>query len=236
MTRDELHIAFKVELDKNAMSVSYGGCPSFIDSEIDYWINKGYYNLLMQKFTGNGENEVKFEGSVKRISDFERLIRTEKQLSLTNYSQNCVQLDNLLNRNLNNRGRMFYVSSVLHWVDEKSKTTKTATVKLLDHTQIKNFIQTEDNLPWIENPGGVIENNKLLIYFDPISMKSNKYTLDLTYIKHPCLIDDLPSDSALSELPDQTWYEVINRAVQMALENIESQRVQTKSQLIQNEE
>lgn len=231
MTRNELHTAFKVEMDKNSVNMAYGGCPAFIDSEIDYWINKGYYNLLMQKFTGGTSNEVKFEGDVKRIADFDRLIKTDKNVSLTNdNTTNCAYLSNLLNRNNDNRGRMFYVSSVLSWGDNK------ATVKLLDHTQIKNFIKTYNNNPWIENPVGVIEDNTLKVYYDPISMESNSYSIDLTYVKHPVLINDLTSELEISELPDQTWYEVINRAVQMALENVESQRVQTKTSLINSEE
>lgn len=231
MTRNELHTAFKVEMDKNSVNMAYGGCPAFIDSEIDYWINKGYYNLLMQKFTGGTSNEVKFEGDVKRIADFDRLIKTDKNVSLTkDNATNCAYLSNLLNRNNDNRGRMFYVSSVLSWGDNK------ATVKLLDHTQIKNFIKTYNNNPWIENPVGVIEDNSLKIYYDPISMESDSYSIDLTYIKHPVLINDLTSELEISELPDQTWYEVINRAVQMALENVESQRVQTKTSLINSEE
>lgn len=231
MTRNELHTAFKVEMDKNSVNMAYGGCPAFIDSEIDYWINKGYYNLLMQKFTGGTSNEVKFEGDVKRIADFDRLIKTDKNVSLTkDNNTNCAYLNNLLNRNNDNRGRMFYVSSVLSWGDNK------ATVKLLDHTQVKNFIKTYNNNPWIENPVGVIEDNTLKIYYDPISMESNSYSIDLTYIKHPVLINDLTSELQISELPDQTWYEVINRAVQMALENVESQRIQTKTSLINSEE
>lgn len=235
MTRNELHTAFKVELDKNSNSVAYGGCPSFIDSEIDYWINKAYYKLLMQKFTGGTTNQVKFEGDVKRVSDLERLVRTDENLSLiVKPDSNCVYLQNLLNRENNNKGRMFYVEAVLFWT--KDNVTKGAVVKLLDHVQIKNFIKTYNNNPWIENPVGIIENNTLYIYYDPISMKADTYTLDLTYVKHPSLITELPADTALSELPDQTWYEVVSRAVEMALDNIESQRVQTQAQLIMKEE
>lgn len=230
MTRDELHIAFKVELDKNSNSVAYGGCPAFIDDEVDYWINKGYYALLMTKFTGGTENEVKFEGDVKRISDFDRLVRTDEQLTLTaDTNTNCASLTDLLNRQTDNRGRMFYVSSIFHWI--KNGKDNCATVNLIDHTKVKKFIKTSNNVPWIDNPVGVIENNTLKVYYDPISMDADEYKLDLTYIKHPCLITDLPSDSSISELPDQTWYEVINKAVELALENIESQRFSTKFQL-----
>lgn len=230
MTRDELHIAFKVELDKNSNNVAYGGCPAFIDDEVDYWINKGYYALLMTKFTGGTENEVKFEGDVKRISDFDRLVRTDEQLTLTaDANTNCASLTDLLNRQTDNRGRMFYVSSIFHWI--KNGKDNCATVNLIDHTKVKKFIKTSNNVPWIDNPVGVIENNTLKVYYDPISMDADEYKLDLTYIKHPCLITDLPSDSSISELPDQTWYEVINKAVELALENIESQRFSTKFQL-----
>ena len=43
MTRDQLHIAFKMAMDKNAQSVAFGGCPAFLPSEIDYWLNNALY-------------------------------------------------------------------------------------------------------------------------------------------------------------------------------------------------
>lgn len=52
MTRDELHIAFKIEMDKNSQSTAYGGCPAFLPEEVDYWLNKGYYDVLTTKFSG----------------------------------------------------------------------------------------------------------------------------------------------------------------------------------------
>lgn len=234
MNRDELHIAFKVELDKNSNSVAYGGCPAFIDAEIDYWLNRALYDVIIDKFTG-GNSDIKFEGSVKRISDLERLIRTDKDLSLDyEYDSNCVYLENLLNEQRYSKGRMFFVQAILKWqTDDK---TNSATVKLVNHTDVKQFIKTYNNTPWIEDPVGVIRNNTLYIYYDPISMKADSYSLDLIYIKHPCLVTELPSNSALSELPQQTWYQVVAKAVQLALENIESQRLQTKTQLNDMEE
>jgi len=43
MTKDQLHIAFKIAMDKNATSIAFGGCPAFLDEEIDYWLNQGMY-------------------------------------------------------------------------------------------------------------------------------------------------------------------------------------------------
>lgn len=229
MTRDELHMAFKVELDKNSNSIAYGGCPAFIDAEIDYWLNRALYDVIINKFTG-GDSDIKFEGSVKRISDLERLVRTDTNLNLAKeQNTNCVYLESLLNKQQYSKGRMLFVQAVLKWTDADKE--KSATIKLISHIDAKQFIQTYNNVPWIEDPVGIIKDNTLYIYYDPISMKSDKYLLDLTYVKHPCLVTELPPTSALSELPQQTWYQVITRAVQLALENIESQRLTTNTQI-----
>lgn len=234
MTRDELHIAFKVELDKNSNSIAYGGCPAFIDAEIDYWLNKALYDVIIDKFTGGG-SDIKFEGSVKRISDLERLVRTDKNLNVDkDPDSNCVHLESLLNKQQYSKGRMLFVQAVLKWT--KDNITNSATVKLISHVDAKQFIKTYNNTPWIEDPVGIIKDNTLFIYYDPISMIGDKYTLDITYVKHPCLVTELPPTSALDELPQQTWYQVINRAVQLALDNIESQRLTTNTQINETEE
>jgi hypothetical protein len=67
MTREELHTAFKVEIDKNSKSIAYGGCPAFLDEEIDYWLNQATLTVVNTKFTGNNTLQQAFEGSVKRI-------------------------------------------------------------------------------------------------------------------------------------------------------------------------
>ena len=54
------------------------------------------------------------------------------------------------------------------------------------------------------------------------------FSLDITYVKYPEKIDYKTPDVDITEVPDAVMYEVINRAVVLALENIESQRSQTK--------
>lgn len=227
MTRDELHIAFKIEMDKNSQSVAYGGCPSFLPEEVDYWLNKGYYDVLISKFSGNNTTRIPFEGSVKRISDLERLVKTDKAVNaITIEGTNQIVIENLLNRNQDNKGRMFFVQAILHWNENSS------IVNLVNHQQAKKFIKTYNNVPWIEEPVATIQDNTLMIYVDPISMKGD-YTVDITYIKHPTLISELPSDTGLTEVPEQVQNEIINRAVELALEDIESKRLTTKNQLNQ---
>jgi hypothetical protein len=66
-------------------------------------------------------------------------------------------------------------------------------------------------------------------------MISSKYSVTLTYIKFPTKVEDL-SDEGMTEFPENVQMEIVNRAVELALENIESKREQSKLQLNQIEE
>lgn len=225
MTREQFHSCFKIAMDKNSQSIAFGGCPAFLPEEIDYWLDQGLYQEINNKFTGNNYTKIPFEQSVKRIHDLERLVTTDENLAAFPVSNsNYVYVPNLFNGE-----RMFYVEAVLNF------NNKQALIKLIDHNHINRFRQTYNNTPWIEDPVAVIENNMLYVYYDPNHMVSNNYTVTITYVKYPTKIEDLPA-SGMSELPEYMQYEVINRAVELALEDIESKRTQTKSQLNQIDE
>ena len=122
---------------------------------------------------------------------------------------------------------MFFVEAVLNFDGKK------ANVLVTDHNKIQNFIKTHNNNPWIENPVAVIENNSIIVYYDTeIISNPNTVTMDLTYVKYPIKIENLPV-AGLQEVPDNIQFEIIDRAVLIALDNIESQRTAVKSQLNQ---
>ena len=223
MTRTELHIAFKTAMDKNAPSVAFGGCPAFLPEEIDYWLDQGLYQEINTKFTGNTLNKVAFEGSIKRTHDLERLVRTDYNVDIAiEYNSNRFSVSNLYSDK-----RLYFIEASVNLNNTK------ANVILVDHATAQKFKKTHDNNPWIETPVGVIENNTLYVYFDLISMSPQ--SIDITYIKQPTLVEDLPA-AGMTEIPEYMQYEVVNRAVELALEDIESRRVQTKTQLNQLDE
>ena len=82
MTRGQLHIAFKIEMDKNAANIAFGSYPSFLPEEIDYWLNQGMYQEVSNKFTGLNTLKQPFEKSVKRIHDLENLIVTHNNIRM----------------------------------------------------------------------------------------------------------------------------------------------------------
>lgn len=223
MTRDQLHIAFKIAMDKNSQSIAFGGYPAFLPEEIDYWLNQGMYQEVSNKFTGLNTLKQPFEKSVKRIHDLENLIETE------NVSLNKDQIFNMCVATDVFKNKMFYVDCVLRFENNVS------TVALVDHASASKFKSTYNNLPYIETPVAVIEGNDLVIYFDPVSMKANTYFAQITYVKNPTKVEDL-TDPQYSEFPEYMWNEIVNRAVALALENIESGRTTIKSQFNQIDE
>lgn len=230
MTVSEIHKAFKVQMDKNAAAIAFGGCPAFLPEEIDLFLNQAYIEVINNKFTGNNRLQQPFEQSVKRIADLYKLIKTDKDVDLqyTDSSSNVLIMPNFFKEqdsDATTNKRMFYVDCVLHF------GSSSANCMLIDHASTKRFLQTYDNLPWIQTPVAALEDNTLKIYFDPKSMVVDDYSCDITYVKYPEVIDNTKTNIIIDEVPDYVLYEVINRAVVIALENIESQRSQTKLQI-----
>ena len=234
ITRTDLHTAFKVVMDKNCQSTAFGGAPAFLDAEIDYWLDQALFQLVSTKFTGHNNLQQPFEGSVKRIQDLEKLVKTDKGISASlDEGTNRIVITNLLQNQAQGEGRMFFVNAVIHWTQPLNqdviKRIPSATVQMIDHLVANKFLETYNNKPWIDTPVATIEDNSLQIYVDTASTQT-PYTVDITYVKYPTKIENLGSDG-LVEIPEYMRYELINIAVQLALENIESRRIETKTQL-----
>ena len=226
MTRDQLHIAFKIAMDKNSQSNAFGGCPSFLPEEIDYWFNLAMYQEINTKFTGNNPSKIAFEGSTKRTHDLEGLIRTDTNVIATKeVNTNRCYVDNLFNDN-----RMFFINAIFNFDGNKANVT------LINHAVAQKFKKSYNNNPWIDTPVASIEDNTLFIYYDDLTMSASDYSVDITYVKYPTKIEELPFEEGMTEIPEYMQHEIVNRAVELALENITSNRTQTKLQINQLDE
>lgn len=224
MKVSDIHKAFKVIMDKNSEAVAFGGCPAFLPEEIDLFLNQAYIEVLNNKFTGMNTMQIGFEGSVKRIADLESLIKTDKSIvASVETGTNVITVNDFFGSE-GVYNRMFYITSVLHFEDN------TSTCVLVDHDSVRKFLKAYNNDPWIDTPVSTLEDNKLKVYVDTHTMKA-PYTLDITYVKFPIKIDYTTPNTEINEVPDRVMYEVINRAVVIALENIESKRTETKLQI-----
>lgn len=218
-----LHQHFKVEYDKANVITSY---PSVLPEEIDVFLNKAYLMILNQKFTGNNYRKIAFEGDIKRISDLQKLVVTSTITTHTDVSHasNAIAFD--LNE-LDNY--LYYVTSTI-----KLDGVKNSIVILTSHAIEQNVKETDINKPWLPKPVAEIENDKLIVYYDPIKHMTiaDDVAIAITYIKKPFTIDITSNPDAIIEVEDSVALEIVDLAVFLALENIESQRTETKGQTL----
>lgn len=213
MTKKEVLKKFKVLIDKSA-DISFGGYPAFLDSEIEIFLEQAMYEIISNKYTGM-QNQVGFEDSNKRITDLKNLIGTALVLVAKN-----TKIPNAVSFELPD-DFWFYVDSYV-----KINGSKVYQVELTTHDIAKNFAVTHDNDPYIPIAKAVIKDNNLVVYYDTHIVNSID-ALALEYIYRPVLFIDDKTDDGLEFMLD----EIINRAVLIALENIESPRTETKAQL-----
>ena len=235
MNNKDSHIYFKVILDKNAEGVAYGGCPAFLPEEIDLFLNQAQLEILSNKITGNNPIRATLESSVTNISELDRLIATDKNIFAYKNQYNEFVAKDAHNED---DSRLTIIG-----VQLKYNNTLQANCGITSHDVARLFKQTYNNIPWVENPIVVLEDNKILLYVDPVLMTTppyepridsngNYYILDVTYVKKPTKFDYKKPTEEL-DFSEDVMYEIINRAVVIALENVESQRSQTKIQLNQ---
>ena len=131
--------------------------------------------------------------------------------------------------------------------------TRRMRVKLVSHQMADGFKASTSNIPWIKTPVCYIENDTVYIVVDPYD-KPDVNFCELTYIKSPNkFAKDLRNNNILSNVVGELSYftipstasaeakslydfecndtvaeELISLAVTFALENVESQRLNSK--------
>lgn len=222
MTTKDLHQHFIVEYDKANVISSY---PSVLPEEIDIWLNKANNMMINQKFTGNNTRRIAFEGDTKRIADLQGLITTT---SITTHTAASFVPNAIIFDLASKSDYLFYILSSVRLNGETPSE-----VTLVSHEVSKKVYETAINKPWIPRPIVILEDDKLVMFYDTFEHSDvSKAVLDLTYIKKPAVIDILTKADAIYEFTDNLAYELINLAVMLALENIESSRLNAKLKTI----
>lgn len=229
MTNEVAHKNLKVIIDKNAQGVAFGGAPAFLDVELDVFLNQAQNEVISNKFTGHNVLTTGFEANAMRVSELDKLVKTDDGIYAINKEYNEFVLDNV-----HDDGNRLIILQVMIYMQSHQ-----AVCYLFDHDRVRLYKQTYCNIPWIENPVYAIEDNKLYIYVDPILMQdvhyspSDKgYEVKLTYMRPPKKFNYLLPNEEL-DFSDDIMEEIINRAAVIALESVESQRATTKTQINQ---
>lgn len=225
--------AIKLALDKYSTSTSAVIGPAFLDEEICEFANQAMVEIICNKFTGNNQLKQSFEQSVKRISDFSKLIKTYNctngkvtiaDSSTTNTSSFSVDTEDKL---------LFPVTITV--VNDDGEYI----ADIIDRQTAKKYKWTATNKPWVPTPKVVIgigdesAVGDVLVYYDP-DMNAPIYILAEYVVQPTGLSKSNINDNTVAfdgVFSDAVLYEIINRAALLMLDNIESQRTQIKAEL-----
>lgn len=235
MTHSDIYTKFMIEYDKANITSSY---PSLTKYEVATILDKAYLALIAQKYTGNNPRKSAFESDMKATEDLQPLINKFTAIgSLSgdnSYTFNTHTINNLvlyiIDGEIEIKGSVTSHDDIDHQYEN---------IVFVSHDIAKKFRATKTNLPWVEQPVGCIENNNVVIYVDPMDVQYNgaQSKAEFTYIKRPAKfaigqglsVTDYDFGQTKFELSDSMAEELINLAIIMSTEIVESSRLATKA-------
>lgn len=226
MTHADIYEKFMIEYDKENVTTSY---PSLTEYEIATLLDKAYLALIAQKFTGNNMRRVPFEGDEKAVEDLQPLVSqtTIAQFQLKNYGQIVFPLNN----------DMIYIVDVFF---RSNSSTLGEHGKQIQSKYMYKFMDSHNNKPWSKEAIYCIYDDSIVLIYKNINIIDTLGNSDIqaicTYIKYPQKFVDKnkkisQQTDIIFELSDSMAEELINLALVMSTEIVESPRMQTKAQL-----
>ena len=235
MTHSDIYTKFMIEYDKANITSSY---PSLTKYEVATILDKAYLALIAQKYTWNNPRKSAFESDMKATEDLQPLI--SKFTAIGNlsgdnsYTFSTHTINNLILYIID--GQIEIKESIS---SHDNKSHQYENIVFVSHDIAKKFRATKTNLPWVEQPVGCIENNNVVIYVDPMDVQYNgaQSKAEFTYIKRPAKfavgqglsVSDYDFGDTKFELSDSMAEELINLAIIMSTEIVESSRLATKA-------
>jgi hypothetical protein len=229
-TVKQLLLSLEQKLDKTD-SQAYA---DILDEEKRYWLDQAADRFVKQRYTGNNFQRKSFEQNQKRADDLRAAIRTQVQSAVvSNLYRDAYQVTFPIDYRY-----LLKVEVELEYEDCNGETvTEWFNPKQIEHDDIYAIQNDPFNKPKETSPKFIIEDNFLVVFADTSVVLNAR----VTYIKllkklQPGLENydgtiNVYSNPATdyTELAVDTHEEVVDIAVKMILENIESQRYQTNS-------
>lgn len=235
MTHSDIYTKFMIEYDKANITSSY---PSLTKYEVATILDKAYLALIAQKYTGNNPRKSAFESDMKATEDLQPLINKFTAIGAlsgdNSYTFNTHTETNLILYIID--GQIKIKESIS---SHDKKNHQYENIIFVSHDVARKFRVTKTNLPWVEQPVGCIENNNVVVYVDPMDVQYNgaQSNAEFTYIKRPAKfavgqglsVNDYDFGNTKFELSDSMAEELINLAIIMSTEIVESSRLTTKA-------
>lgn len=217
MTIQEFHIAFDLEIDK---TLDFE-LPYMSPEQKDYWLNKAQDRFIKSRIFGTNILGKAFEESEKRVDDLRTIVTRPSPITST-VSTSDVYVTSLPDD---------YQYLLRHQCTVLSDKYGSKILKGIQTKQDQIDMYIEDPFwgPAPEEPLYYLLGNNIV--YETLGL----FTIEsstITYIRIPAVIQYggqylNPIEDIDCELPVHTHHEIVDIAVAMVLENIESQRYQT---------
>ncbi len=228
MTVQELHNAFKFGLDK-LDSLNYA---NFAPEEIDLLLNNAQERYVKQRYGINNIKRQSFEETQKRTEDLKTLVLNE--VITPNAYDSTLNIDsNALFCDLpDDHWFIIQERSNITYLDAKGNSqTAIVPVKPVQHNDFNKIMLDPFNKPDKTEIIRIMSDNKVELIGNT-GITINSYLL--RYIKKPETIS--LEDDQTSELSEHTHQELVDAAIDIALEAIESKRQQTYPKILNTDE
>jgi hypothetical protein len=232
MTIDQLILSFKLKLDK----IDSQAYPDILEEEIRFWLDEAADRFVKQRYERNNIKRKGFEESQKRTDDLRVAIRTEDIASVASTIYPDAFEVVLPTTGGAGSDRYRYLLKVLADVQAPDCNNVVqnnwVAPKQTQHDDINILLEDPFNRPGEDKPLFVMEGNNIVFFTDgSFSVPQAKVSYIRLFDK---LQPNLPTSATYAsgateytELAEDTHEEVVDIAVKMALENVESQRYQT---------
>lgn len=230
MTVQEMHLAFKIGLDK----VASLGYPDFTPEEIDFLLNQGQDTFVKQRYGSTNIKRQSFEETQKRTEDIKNVVLNAIIVPAANASDNI------------NSTSQFVTLPTDHWIivhelvditypDCRNVTTtkRGVYVEAIQHNDYSKLIDNPFGKPNTDKVLRLMENGRVELLPSSNTTITNYH---LRYIKKPRRINILSTPTVDCELSEMTHQEIVNLAVQIALEGIEAKRNTTFTPIVESKQ
>lgn len=239
MTRSDVYNAVKLELDKTSSLT----LPAFLNEEIDYMFDKAHRQIIEEKYNQylKGNDFGKLQDELKYLlvhaEDVSITATADTDLGRSKYYN--VELAAVDNDMLNNMIVAVYAESTTKQLEDgTSQASVWQKCKRITYNEIEKYLSTYSNTPYFDQPVYFVSNSNstdttnLVIITDYFTTGLG-VDVRITYLRIPTELGALASDSTTyPDLPEHLENNVIERTAFLMLENIESPRVETDSQII----
>jgi hypothetical protein len=222
MTIEQMHVAWRMQLDKSGSLE----LPSFLPEEIDFWLNSAITKFSKVRYTGSDKG-VGFEENMKRIEDLKTLIIE----SIIHPTVGTIKPNSWIADLSSLTTKWFTLGEEVeiqyHKIGETGHSTKRQGVTQCTVDSYRSHIDdphSEHVLHYEEaKPLRLVYQNTIELVTDGNYEILHYY---IRYLRRP--IEVSLTGEIDCDLPEHTHDEIILLAVSMALENIEHPRYQSQ--------